>query len=125
MPKYQNLKNFKRIEVEIDLDSPIRTYAEKCVDVLHRTSPRGDRKSNNYADTWVVNYDKKRKGEFSGTVWNEENYRLTHLLENGHLIVNKKNGVGWANANPHIDKAYQQLKDPFIKAMQDTDIKVK
>ena len=63
---------------------------------------------------------------FECKVWNATNWQLTHLLENGHVIVNKKNGVGWASAKPHIKPTYDDLKPKFVTAMTtDTEIKIK
>lgn len=117
------LENFNRLEVEIDYKPIVDKFGDDTAKYLQRTSPRGRRRNKTYAQGWVFLVDKKTKGEYGGKVWNETNYQLTHLLENGHLIVNKKGGVGWASGNPHIDKAYQQIKTPFQKAMENVEIK--
>ena len=117
------LNEFKGMLIEIEYKDIIDEYANKTQKLLALYSPkRRHRRSDNYASTWKVKeYDqgKKVKGKkYGAVVWNEKNYRLTHLLENGHLIVNKKGGVGWASANPHIDRCYRNVKEPFINAME-------
>lgn len=119
------LENFNKLEVNIEFKSIIDKYSNDCVEGLKRKSPKGIRRSKNYASGWTVqeaNKYNKKKGDmfkqYGVRVWNATNYQLTHLLENGHLIVNKRNGVGWASAQPHIDVVYQSLKEPFTRAMQ-------
>lgn len=67
---------------------------------LKETSPRGNTgRAKPYASTWKV---KKMK---NGTVYvhNDKNYRLTHLLEKGHVIRTASGKtVGKARAFPHI-----------------------
>lgn len=55
-------------------------------------------------------------------VWNDGNWELTHLLENGHKIVNKRGGVGWASMHPHITPVYSRLKPQFIADMKKAKI---
>lgn len=119
------LENFNKLEVNIEFKSIIDKFADDTVKGLKNKSPRGHRRSKTYASGWEVktnNRQNKKKGSiqlsYGVTVWNATNYQLTHLLEKGHLIVNKKGGVGWASAKPHIDVVYQQIKEPFIRAME-------
>lgn len=119
-----NLKNFKGLKASIRYQPILEEYADRCSSIL-RTSPntpRGHR--GKYAQGWTV---KERKGrqDSSYTVWNETDWQLTHLLEHGHLITNKHNGVGWASPQPHIEDAYQKVKQPFISAMEEADIDIK
>lgn len=119
-----NIEDFKGFKGFIYFDSVIDEYAAKCVKELKVNSPKGKyHRQKPYAEGWETKKAKQKKGkkatfEYEVVVWNATNYQLTHLLENGHLIVNKRNGVGWASAKPHIDKAYQSVKEPFIRAME-------
>lgn len=115
------LSDFKGFSIEIDYKGIIDEYAEKSQKLLGLYSPkRSHRRNNNYASTWAIKPSSKTKNnkKYGAVVWNEKNYRLTHLLENGHLIVNKKGGVGWASANPHIDRVFRLVEQPFINAME-------
>ena len=118
------LENFTGLSVDIGFKQVIDKYGDDTAKYLIRTSPTGRRRNKTYAQGWEFLIDKKRKDNYGGKVWNKTNYQLTHLLENGHLIVNKKGGVGWASPQPHIDNAYQHIKSPFIKAMEQVDLKV-
>lgn len=118
------LEIFKGIKAEIMMDDIIEEYADKCVGILRQTQWKTKRANKSYNDGWTTE-KKKKKQETSCTVWNATEYQLTHLLEKGHLITNKRNGVGWAAAHPHIDPAFQDVKEPFKRAMEDADIKFK
>lgn len=128
MSKNQNIDNFKDFEFEIEYEDIIDKYANECVSILKNISPRNkytlQRAKGKYAETWVVSKSKKRQ-TIDRVVWNEKNWQLTHLLEKGHLIVNKRGGVGWASPKPHISPAFERIKEPFEKAMQNSIIRSK
>lgn len=77
----------KRIldEVSDDVNGILKTAsyetAEECVDRLKVSSPE---KTGDYARGWTTS---TQKGGY--VVHNATDYQLTHLLENGHVIVNK------------------------------------
>ena len=68
--------------------------ADESVDKLQNTSPR---KSGEYANGWRVK--KLSKGD---VVVHNTHYQLTHLLENGHVIRNKKGTYGRTSGIKHI-----------------------
>lgn len=68
--------------------------ADESADKLRNTSPR---KSGEYAAGWTV----KREGDGDVVVHNTH-YQLTHLLENGHVIRNKKGTYGRTSGIKHI-----------------------
>ena len=69
--------------------------ADEAVEKLRNTSPR---KTGDYAAGWTV----KKEHNGNVIVHNSTNYQLTHLLENGHVIRNKKGTYGRAPAHKHI-----------------------
>lgn len=117
------LKDFKGFDFKIEMKPPIDEYANKCLNIVKALSPVGHSIKKKYKDGWVVETKEARNGDYIATIWNKTDYHLTHLLENGHIIVNKRNGVGWASAKPHIEEAYQDVKQPFIEAMKNVNIK--
>ena len=60
--------------------------AKECAKELRDTSPKGPR---GYAKSWT---SKKVNGAW--ITYNKEHYQLTHLLENSHVIKNKKGEYG-------------------------------
>lgn len=68
------------------LDKSATETADESVERLHNTSPgHGD-----YASGWTV----KRLSKGDVVVHNSTNYQLTHLLENSHVIRNKRGTWG-------------------------------
>ncbi|MDO5332091.1 MAG: hypothetical protein Q4E99_05365, partial [Bacillota bacterium] len=71
---------------------------------------------------------KTKKDEYGNPyylVFNEKDYPLTTFLENGHLIANKKGGVGWSSARPHIRPAFEKAKESIDKIVaQKSQIKI-
>lgn len=79
-----------------------KEVAKVTVKQLKKTSPKNKNGSKRgYAKTWKFNYEQNRLGSFVATIYNDKNYRLTHLLENGHYSRNGK----WVNGVKHIEPA--------------------
>lgn len=123
-----NIKDFKRLDAKImGLDEIVRETGERTADILHATSPveeRNTRRRGRYARGWANEF-RNRKGNPYAKVKNRTDWQLTWLLENGHLIVNKKGGVGWASPHEHIHKAFEQTSKDFIEACKEVEIEVK
>lgn len=77
------------------LEKSADTVADETVEKLQNTSPK---RSGDYASGWT----KKKESARSIIVHNATHYQLTHLLENGHVIRNKKGTFGRAPAHKHI-----------------------
>lgn len=86
-------------KVDETTDDIMSEVATDTADELKRTSPS---KSGKYAKSWAVKKDKKTHQYI---VHNKKYYRLTHLLEHGHVVKNQFGTYGRAQAQPHIAKA--------------------
>lgn len=75
--------------------------AKESVQKLRNTSPKRSKGGGAYARSWTVKAE--RHGELTDyIVHNSKHYQLTHLLENGHVIRNKKGTYGRTNPIKHI-----------------------
>ncbi len=86
--------------------------ANESVDKLHNTSPR---KSGDYASGWTV----KKLSSNNVVVHNTDHYQLTHLLENGHVIRNKKGTYGRAPAHKHIKPVETWANNEFQRLVEE------
>ena len=75
--------------------------AKESVQKLKNTSPV---KTGSYAKGWGT----KKQGDMDVVVHNRTDYQLTHLLENGHVIKNKKGEYGRTRPIKHIEPAEQE-----------------
>lgn len=90
-------------------DEAVEKAAKKAgretVKTLRNTSPK---KTGAYASSWTTKATRYGGRLVGVTVYNKEHYQLTHLLENGHLIVNKKGEYGRTRGIKHIAPAEQE-----------------
>ena len=116
--------------------SGLEEYAELAADVLKKeiqeagktakkqieqTAPR---KTGRYAKSWAVKKVSETSNSLEVTVHSRNRYMLTHLLENGHAITNRKGGIKWTRPFPHISITYDKYKDKFVEDMRKTAIDV-
>ena len=91
------------------------TAAYETMKELRMTSPRGNYKGGGgYARGWRVKEVYAGRGIKTLVVWNPPDYRLTHLLENGHRIANQyRKYPGYTAKIPHIEVAEQNGNRKF------------
>lgn len=120
-----NLEDFHELKIDIDksVDAIVQEYGEKVCEDVKRYSPKSGHNIRGhlpYSTTWVAT----RERPSVVVIHNKENYRLTHLLENGHFIVNKKGGVGWSAPKPHVGKSFDKEREAYINAMKNVGVDV-
>ena len=89
-------------DVEGVMKSAIKETAKETATKLKNTSPKGSPHRRRYAEGWTAS---KQRGTGDYIVHNKTNYQLTHLLENGHVIRNKKGTYGRTTPIKHIQPA--------------------
>ena len=73
----------------------IQEVSKESAQKLRNTSPK---KTGSYAKGWST----KKVSDMEIVVYNRTDAPLTHLLENGHVIRNKKGTYGRVNGIKHI-----------------------
>ena len=90
-------------EAQQAVDESAKEAAELCKNQLKNTSPKRPGHGE-YARSWTIKTE--RVGLSTNyTVHNAKHYQLTHLLENGHVVRNKKGTYGRAHPIKHIAPA--------------------
>lgn len=96
-------------ELENEVDEIGKEVADEAVDELKQTSPK---RYGKYAKSWKA----KRNKKGSYVIYNgPTTYRLTHLLENSHLL---RNG-GRSKAQPHIKPVEEKVIENFEKRIKE------
>lgn len=85
--------------VENAYEVSVSRVSREAVQRLRNTSPK---KSGSYARGWSLKKVKSRANVTDVIVHNRTDYQLTHLLENGHVIRNKKGEYGRTRPIKHI-----------------------
>ena len=106
-------------EVKSVYETDSMKVAKETVQKLKNTSPKGSPHKRKYAEGWTVS----KRGQGDLVVHNKTNYQLTHLLENGHVIENKKGTYGRTHGIKHIAPAEEWAADELPRrVMEDLDL---
>ena len=84
---------------------------------IKRISPVNKKRTKHkekYAKGWRIEL-RKGVGYVNATIYNDKDYRLTHLLENGHLTRNGKK----TKAIPHISIVQEEIENILDKRIED------
>lgn len=104
-------------EVTDQLKKVSQKYAKELVKKTKETAPVGNRKSNKYRDSIAC---KKQYENANGVSWiwyvnsKNSNYRLTHLLVNGHA----KRGGGRTSENHFLTRAVEEIEQNYLKEIE-------
>ena len=88
---------------------------KEAVSKLKNESPR---RTGDYAKSWRLKKEKGSLGVSSFVVYNKDHYQLTHLLENGHVIKNKKGTYGRTSPKKHIQPVYDWIEDALVNEIE-------
>lgn len=97
-------------DVEKSLQRTIRTVGKEAVEKLKVTSPS---RTGKYAKSWKLSFSDK-SGNAKLRIYNTV-YRLTHLLENGHVTGTG----GFAKGTPHIGPVNDWAQEEVVKRMEE------
>lgn len=112
--------------VSLQMEAIIEEYTDKVNEVLKRATEqvstdtverlqsKSPRKSGEYAAGWT----KKTTAKNEVVVYNTH-YQLTHLLENGHVIRNKKGTYGRTSGKKHIKPAENWANREFQRKIEE------
>lgn len=101
----ETLDDFYQV-VRDEFEGAAKDVAEEAAQQLRAVQWK-TKTGKNYSRGWRVK--KERWGTY--IVHNSTNYQLTHLLENGHAVVNAKGDTGKrASAHKHIEPVYEWVQ---------------
>ena len=103
-------------EVQEATNKAIDSVAKEAASKLRNTSPR---KTGDYAKGWKVKKERGRDGLQTVTVHNKTNYQLTHLLENGHVVRNKRGTYGRTRPIKHIAPVEEWAVDELPREIEE------
>lgn len=116
-------------EIETQLMADLKDYVEDVRDVVLACQ----KKAGNYTARHLRNSSPRKTGEYASgwgakteadglaavtTVYNRKQAWKTQLLENGHVIRNKKGDYGRTPARPHIKPAEEDGANYFEQLLR-------
>lgn len=106
-------------EYSRDMKRKVNTAVDKVgkesVNKLKDTSPK---KTGDYAAGWKLKRERGRNGINDVVIHNATEYRLTHLLENGHVIRNKKGTYGRTSGRKHIAPVEEYFNTEIVNEIE-------
>lgn len=119
-----NLEDINEIEIDLDFNDIIEnTCKELSQDIKQEAQQMFG--NGEYANNWIFKIVKKKNKKDEGVVYNKDTYRLSHLLENGHIIKNQYGTYGRTQPKPHIKPQFDKIKGKFIEQMSSCKYKLK
>ena len=95
------------------IDKSSLRIGKEAVKRLKRTSPK---RYGDYAKSWAMATERYYGEPSTRIIYvKAPHYRLTHLLEKGHVKV----GGGRVEAKPHIRQAEQEVIQQFIREVEE------
>lgn len=99
------------------------SFSGVAAETMQRVKDTSPKDSGGYAGDWTMTKPSKRaKGvllrRVSITIYNKRHYRLTHLLEKGHVVRNQFGTYGRAPAHPHIEPAEEWGERKLLEELQ-------
>lgn len=100
-------------EVKEEVDQIIKDVAKEAKSDVRSGAPV---RTGAYRKSWAVSFDKKKSGNAGFTVYAKApNYRLTHLLEDGH----KTKSGGKTKAQPHIRQVQEWADKEALRRIEE------
>lgn len=97
-------------EVDDTTDKLMNEVAKETAQDLRNTSPS---RTGEYARGWRT----KKNGDMSFSVYNATKPQLTHLLNNGHVVVAFGKTHGRKNGDNHITNAEDKAAEKIIQEL--------
>lgn len=97
------------------VNNSVDKVGKEAVQKLKDTSPK---KTGDYAKGWKLKRERGRNGINDVTIHNATEYRLTHLLENGHVIRNKKGTYGRTSGRKHIKPVEEYFNSEVVEEIE-------
>ena len=118
MPTHNLYSSFKQLldeygeEIRSDLSASITETSNDTLKNLKSVSPV---LTGSYRKGWRKKIETTRWGSISVVVYNETDWQLTHLLNDGHA----KRGGGRVPGDGHIDRASEYASDLLVKKVEE------
>lgn len=129
-------KKIKPIDLTAAIDEILSKYGDEVFDVLGEAiketseeamqelrsvtkfSPKGN-PTGAYSQSWEYKQVQVSRLKTEAVVYNENHYRLTHLLENGHALRRGGRTYGRVQAYPHIAPINDKAQENVIKKVEE------
>lgn len=113
-PQIQKIFDEYDRDMKRKVNNSVDKVGKEAVSKLKNTSPKRPGHGE-YAKSWEIKRDRGRNGINDFTIRNKDHYRLTHLLEKGHVIRNKKGTYGRTQPIKHIKPVEEYFNTEVVE----------
>lgn len=106
------------VQLKRATNNSLDVVGKQAVKKLKATSPRHTPHLRKYAEGWALKRSRGKNGINEVIAYNKTNPSLTHLLENGHDVVNWKGTVGRAPAVKHIAPVEEWVQEELPREIE-------
>lgn len=111
------IQQHSNLDFKINTKTLVEKVADECVEDIQKYAKQVGIGGHEYIQGWTYLMD-----EGKAVVHNKKHYRLTHLLEYGHIIRNQFGTYGKTDPRPHIRNAYKDAIKNLKKHKDDVKI---
>ena len=128
-------KKIKPIDLTETINNLLKEYGEDVYEVMGESIKDVSKEAMNdlkavrkfsskghpsgaYSKSWDVERIQVSRFSVEDIVYNEDHYRLTHLLENGHALKRGGRTYGSVKAYPHIKPVNDAAQEKLIRQVE-------
>ena len=107
----KELEEWKDVTMN-DIREKVDKHGKELKKKVVKDSPE---RSGDYLKSWRIRFEGLSTAHYKSLIYNKDHYRLTHLLEHGHL---KRNGTDKTRKFPHLIENEEAQTKEFIKDVE-------
>lgn len=99
-------------DAQSEVKALVQHHGKRLLKEVKKNSPKRTRE---YKKSWRINFEGVDNVRFKSLIYNKDHYRLTHLLEHGHIVHKKDGTTDRSDKFPHLLEAEERISKEFME----------